>query len=93
MLRTAVGGHYVDKGGQWIGENHHRMLHLLDELNIQKNESYINGKCFYFWNGSTKESPFMPDFRNSHLFMDPRLIHSGMTLQVWITINFLKCQL
>ena len=78
MLRTDLGGHHVDKGGQWIGETHHRMLQLLDYLKLPKNESYISGECLFFWGGDTKVSQFIPDFRNSHLFMDPQSISESI---------------
>jgi len=51
FLKKTIEGGVLDVGGQWVGPTQTAMLELLDELKIQKFDSYEEGRSLLSWNG------------------------------------------
>lgn len=50
-LKKTIEGGVLDIGGQWVGPTQTAMLELVEELKIEKFDSYEEGRSLLSWNG------------------------------------------
>jgi len=50
-LKKTIENGVLDIGGQWVGPTQTAMLALLEELKIEKFDSYAEGRSLFSWNG------------------------------------------
>jgi monoamine oxidase len=67
---NTISGGVVDLGGQWVGPTQTRMVALLDEMKLQRFDSYYDGKSVFHWNGQRSEANILHDFQKSYIFFD-----------------------
>lgn len=64
-------GHTIDLGGQWVGDNHHHLLGLLDRFDLRRYPTCYGGEGIFRWQGNNHRAPLEHDFRASLLFFKP----------------------
>ncbi|MAF41396.1 MAG: hypothetical protein CL859_06015 [Cyanobium sp. ARS6] len=63
-------GHFVDLGGQWGGQSHHRFRELVSELGLETFPVYKEGKASLVWNNKNTLADVAADYDEGLLFLD-----------------------
>jgi len=71
MVRKATeSGHFIDLGGQWGGQSHHRLRSLVRELGLETYPTYKKGKASLVWNQKKSLADLATDYDEGLLFLD-----------------------
>jgi monoamine oxidase len=69
--RPTALGLEVDLGGQWGGHTHHHLAALLEEFQLRRFPSYVEGDGIFHWRGVPRRAPLEERFSDSLLFFQP----------------------
>lgn len=69
--RPTSPGLEVDLGGQWGGRTHHRLAALVEELQLRRFPSHVDGDGRFHWQGVGRRAPLAETFSDSFLFFAP----------------------
>ncbi|MEB3265103.1 MAG: FAD-dependent oxidoreductase [Cyanobacteriota bacterium] len=66
-----VAGLRLDLGGQWVGATHHRLIALLEELELRRYPTFYDGEGIFHWQGQPHRGTIEPEYGASLLFFRP----------------------
>lgn len=70
VRKLTESGHFVDLGGQWGGQSHHRLRTLVSELGLETFQVYKEGKASLVWNNQNILADVATDYDEGLLFLN-----------------------
>jgi len=71
MVRKATNnGHFIDLGGQWGGQSHHRLHALVKEMGLEIYPTYKTGKASLVWDKKNSLADLATDYDEGLLFLN-----------------------